>query len=682
MVENSRMVFRRYGRSLHLKIESAEDLENILELDEAHWVATSAPAGMFNCDRLFLDFLDRDNTGRIRSCHVKQVISFALDGLRDRRGITDRSDRILLDAIAVDTQTGRQLKEATEQILKKLNKDKTEALTLEQLRELKAQIESTAVSEAGVALPEAVSDETLGQFIRDVISAVGGAEHPSGQVGIDLPGLERFIEQARSYLDWYEKGLVTAGKRETAIMPLGSETPRIYGIFASIQPKVEQYFAQCRALALDERFADRIGLSDKEVSGEKINFDDPAEIDQLLKKAPLAKPRADGVLDFKEKINPYYAECLERFRREVLKPILGGEPSSLSAEQWQQVKSFFEAHRRWLQEKPGEEVASLGPEKLKRYLDSPFAEQVRSLIAESRQTAALLEKVRLLEKLALCQLNLLDFVNNFVSFPYLYDPNRRAMFEMGTLIMDGRRFNLAVVVPNPAEHKSVAANSNMYVLYVQATSKAGDAKLDLAVPVTSGGKGNLCVGKRGIFHDVFGRTYDAQVTDIIENPISFSEALLSPFRRLGRVLVGKIESITTSAEQKLQSRVSSVVEKVAEPQQLAQPAPAQPAGGGAWRAGLLMGAGVSIAAIGSAAAYITKTLATIQPSRVLVAIAMAAVAVMLPVSLVAMFKLRRRDLSAILEGSGWAINAKMRLSRKQSLYFTQRPAYPKGAGLL
>ena len=39
----------------------------------------------------------------------------------------------------------------------------------------------------------------------------------------------------------------------------------------------------------------------------------------------------------------------------------------------------------------------------------------------------------------------------------------------------------------------------------------------------------------------------------------------------------------------------------------------------------------------------------------------------------------RRELSAILEGSGWAINARMRLTRKQGKAFTQRPRSPKGA---
>ena len=254
------------------------------------------------------------------------------------------------------------------------------------------------------------------------------------------------------------------------------------------------------------------------------------------------------------------------------------------------------------------------------------------------------------------------------------------MFETGSLVMDGLRFNLAVRVQNQAEHKAIAASSNMYVLYLEVVPEGGRANFYLAVPVTSGGKGNLCLGKRGVFYPCapgFGDECDAKVVDIIENPISFREALLSPFQRLARALVGKIESITTDTTRKLDAQASSTVDRFAAQQQAGQPAPTLPAATAASRAGLLMGAGVAAAALGSALAYITKTLASIHPLKVVLALLTAALAVMLPISIIALFKLRRRDLSAILEGSGWAINARMRLIRKQSLFFTEKPPYPR-----
>ena len=60
-------------------------------------------------------------------------------------------------------------------------------------------------------------------------------------------------------------------------------------------------------------------------------------------------------------------------------------------------------------------------------------------------------------------------------------------------------------------------------------------------------------------------------------------------------------------------------------------------------------------------------------------VAAAVLAVMMPVSAMAVAKLRKRDLSAILEGCGWAINARMRLTFAQGRMFTETPAYPDGA---
>jgi hypothetical protein len=250
---------------------------------------------------------------------------------------------------------------------------------------------------------------------------------------------------------------------------------------------------------------------------------------------------------------------------------------------------------------------------------------------------------------------------------------------MGTLVMDGRRFNFAVRVDDRARHQQIARTSNMCLLYVEIAPRDGGAKYEVAVPVTFGGIGNLCAGKRGIFDDVAGRQCDAMVVGIIENPISLAEAIVSPFRRLGRLLTGKIESLTAQAEKKLDARATAAVGQfTAEADQPAKtPAPAAPATPPS--GGMLMGLGVASAAIGSALAYITKTLAETHPVAILVGILAAVLLVMLPTSIVAWLKLRKRDLSAILEGAGWAVNARMRLTRRQSRFFTRRPRYPATA---
>jgi len=653
------MFFEKFGRSYHLRIKTADDLENAVSLDEAHWVATGAPAEMFNCDEVFLKLLDSDSSGRILCHQLKDAVRFCLAVLKDRTGLTGRSNNLKLDAIDSATPQGQKVLDAAAEVLEHLRQKDSENISLDQVRSLKADVESTAVSEAGVVLPKSATDPEVRRFISDIISTVGGADHPSGAQGVDTARLDDFLHQVQAWLDWKKQGKIPAGKKKTDIMPLGNDTPNAYHLFAALRGKLDQYFAQCLALSLDERFARKMGFSDDRL--QDLDFDDPAVIKQLLQKAPLAGARPDQTLNFNDKTNPYYTSTLEAFRRQVIEPVLGENLVKMAAGQWQQIKSFFVAHDNWVQGKSGTAVEPLGQTGLEQYLKPRFAGAVNELIAEKIRTGSVLDKVRLLEKVLLFQLYLIDFANNFVSFPHLYDPAGRAMFEVGSLVMDGRKFNLAIQTGNYTEHKAFAANSNMYVLYLEVTTEQNTRQFYLALPVTSGGKGNLSIGKRGVFYPCvpgLGRECDARVIDIIENPISFREALMSPFQRLGRALLGKIESVTSTGEKKLTSQVSASVEQLAA-KKAAQTQPNLSVS----RAGLVMGAGVTLAALASALAYITKTLAAIRPLKVVLAVLIAAIAVMLPISIVALIKLRRRDLSAILEGSGSAINART-LSQK------------------
>ena len=669
------MIFRPYGHSYHLRIETADDLRDVVALDEAHWVATSAPVNVLNCDATFLALLDADASGRIACRDVKEAIGWLLDVLADREGVTRAEASLRLARVNADHPDGRTVLQAARKSLRRLGRPDGEEIALDEVRRIKADAEATPVSEAGVVLPKAAADEEVQRFLADVLATVGGVPHPSGESGVGAEKLDEFLAEADDYLTWYAQGEIPPGKKRTDIMPLGRKTPQAYEAFAAVRGKIDQFFAQCEVLGLDERFVKRMGWTEGELEG--LDFDDPAVIEEVLRKAPLARANAERALRFAEEINPYYAERLERFRRDAAGAVLADCGAALASRQWQEVRSFFAAHQAWLDAKAGRKVEALGAEMLREYQDPRFAECVRDLIAASGKTAVVLDNIRLMEKLLLYQSRMIALANNLVSFPHLYDPSRRAMFELGTLVMDARRYNLAVRVDNRAAHAQIAKTSNMYVLYVRVTPPGGKA-YEVAVPVTSGSMGNLCKHKRGVFYDLDGTECAAQVVDIIENPISFREALVSPFRRLGKLLTGKIEAITAKAEKKLDTQAGAALGQID-----GKAAPAAPQAGkpmsGAAAGGLLMGAGVAVAALTSAMAYVAKTLAGVSWLALLIGVLAAVLLVMLPTSIVAFLKLRKRDLSAILEGSGWAINARMRLTRRQGRFFTRRPAYPKGS---
>ena len=302
-----------------------------------------------------------------------------------------------------------------------------------------------------------------------------------------------------------------------------------------------------------------------------------------------------------------------------------------------------------------------------------MTDAVRDLIAQSKQTAFVLDNIRALEKLILFQANILQLANNFISFPDLYDPERRAVFEMGTAIIDGRRFNFAVKVIDRAEHAKIAATSSIYVMYLELVRQDSEERPCVAVPVTAGGQGNLCLGKRGIFEDIEGQQWDARIVQIIENPIGLGGAITAPYRRVVKMFVDKIDVLTSSAEKEFDESAERTISAVST---AGEPA-AGAATSGIAAGGMLLGGGVAVAALLSAMAYVGQVVVE-NPLAILLGVAGAILVLMLPTTIRAFLKLRQRDLSAILEGTGWAINARMRLTQRQALTFTARPPYPKG----
>jgi hypothetical protein len=671
MPATPRMTFRKFGRAHHLRITAAEDLQHVFTLDEAHWVAMGAPLQSLNLDLTFLRFVDTDNNGRIMSFEIANAVHWLFDNLKDHSGITAGALTLKLNSVNTETEDGSRIHQSATKILRQLGAPKSDEIALHQVRKIKDNVEKKPVSEAGIAVPEASKNPNVRQFLSDIIATVGGKPHPSGNNGVDQDLVDEFRNQAKAYLDWHSQGTSSEADSETnPIMPLGANTTSLFELYTSLRDKIDQYFAQCRAVEFDERATQYVIPTDDQLK--TADLDSLAGISDLLKEGPLAAPKPHGSLALDDKINPFYSERISRLRTEVLIPVFGAPVNTLSEDQWKSVRQLFSPHEEWIRTKAGAAVEKLGTEKLKAYLDGRYTQDALDIISESNRTAFVLDNIRNLEKIVLFQANMITLVNNFVSFPHLYDPKSTAAFEMGTLIMDGRRFNFSIKVENRAQHAAVAKTSNIFVVYAEVLPASAE-KFEIAVPITSGGKGNLCVGKRGLFHDVLGRKSDAIVLQIIENPISMQEAIVSPFQRLGKLLSGKIEAMTSAAEKKLDAAAATVETTLTPAAQTPQPSKGLMAGG------MLMGGGVAVAALGSAFAYIARTLAGVGLLKILIGLGVAVLAVILPVSIMALIRLRSRDLSAVLEGAGWAINSRMRLTFRQSRIFTMRPDFPEGA---
>jgi hypothetical protein len=114
--------FQAFGRTLHLRIRSAADLAAAASLDEAHWVATSAPVASFHGDGEWLRLIDADGDGKITCRELRQAIHWLLEVLEDHAGIDAASETLDLSAVSTASPEGGRILEAAGKVLERVGR--------------------------------------------------------------------------------------------------------------------------------------------------------------------------------------------------------------------------------------------------------------------------------------------------------------------------------------------------------------------------------------------------------------------------------------------------------------------------------------------------------------------------------------------------------------------------------
>jgi hypothetical protein len=162
-----------------------------------------------------------------------------------------------------------------------------------------------------------------------------------------------------------------------------------------------------------------------------------------------------------------------------------------------------------------------------------------------------------------------------------------------------------------------------------------------------------------------------------------------PFERIGKFISSKIEGMASAGEKSLDESLEKsythgtgvAAAAVAAPSTsptapAPAPAAAPPVAG---PGGFLAATGIAFAAVGSSLAFIVTQVRSLTVLDVLTALTIAAAVVMLPSGLLGWLKLRKRNLALLLEGSGWALNDRLMLTRELAMLITRRPRLPKSA---
>ena len=343
---------------------------------------------------------------------------------------------------------------------------------------------------------------------------------------------------------------------------------------------------------------------------------------------PLVTDEPDRVLPLRERLNPKHLEAVLAFADACVKPILGADRESLTRLEWKAVKAKFAPYRAWLAARP---------------------------VASPASKDELVEEERLLRY----KLHLGELVENYVTMKRLYDRESYAIFQTGVLRIDGREMNLCFHVDSEAAHAALSGKSNCCVIYVKLSRPAEKAERLACAVVTAGRVDTLYVGRNGVFYDRDGKDWEAVITRVVENPVSLAEAFWAPWKKIGEGVSGLVKKLVGDR----QAKATGEVQKGAESMQA----------GGAAMASSVAAIGIGIGMVGTAAAAIVSAVKGLHPWWMFfVALAAVVLVVSVPSAILAYFKLRRRDLGAILNASGWAINRPMRFSMRRARGFTQR----------
>jgi len=686
-MSSNTMRFRNYGDIYQFEIRDEADLARIDDLDPARWAATSAPLQDLHCDAEFLKYLDPGDSGRMRVGQLVEARDWTFARLARKDVLRGQKEVLPLDAL-VASEVGTKLRAAAERVNKEQGAAEAAKITLADVRGFKSGYRKLLANGDGVVPPDLLPEPDVQAFVKDAMVVVGSTPDRGGSEGLDVERLERFKAQGAAWLAWRSG----ASAAET----WGSDTESGWAMVQGLDAKIEAFFLQCELVRQEAASAEQLKLTDEDLRA--LRQKDRADIEKHLSDAPLAAPNPRGVLGLDGPINAVFVDAFTALREKVIARVLGVEVKELDRTSWQKVRAFFDSFVAWKKAMPPEPFDKIGEDKLRAYLDGPLPAQAAAHMAADKAAQAEIDQVDDLEKLVLCVRWLVELANNFVNFSAIYKAESTALVEMGSLVIDGRRLDFCLRVPDRAAHKPVASESLCFLVYAKISAKeGGPVAYEVVAPVTGGEKGRLRVGKRGIFLDNDNKEWDSQIVDIVENPISVREAAFAPFRRASKFVSDKIEewvgAQATAQDAALQASTAQGVAAAqaradaaaaGRPLPPAPPTPAAPAAAapaapstpGINPNTLILGGGVAMAGLGAVFASLFSALTSLRGWAGILGLVVGVLSVS---ALLGWLKLRRRDMSLLLEASGWAVNLQMKITRRVAPLFAYTPALPKDA---
>lgn len=656
--------FSRIGGFDQVLLNDANDLLSLDQLDPKLWAALACPTTGLHFDEKTLKLIDKDGDGRVRVPEVLEAVRWSSRVLRHPELILQPDDFLPLSELNTDTEEGAALYSAALRLLELLDKPDADTITLADVTGQQEALAGARFNGDGIITPDTADDEILRTLLETILASVDKVVDASGSSGVNEAGITAFYEAVQARVDWLSSA-------EPAWIPDGVDGAAAASSLAAVRAKIDDYFSRCRAAQFDQLAAGQLNRSADDWAALTSNTlsADCAEIADF----PLALIRPEAELSLTAGLNPAWEGRINTLYQAVIKPVCG-ELTTLTYPVWQELKARFDDYQNWLTAEAGQTVAALDIAQLKSLLLDDSREKLTALIAEDLAVKPQVEALLQVETLLRYRRYLKVLLNNFVNLTDFYSPDQRAVFEAGTLYLDGRACELCIEVHDPAKHAALAGLSKCFLAYCDCTRKDG-ARKTIVAAFTGGSQDYLLAGRNGVFYDRDGKDWDATITKLVENPISIGQAFFSPYKRLVRFLEEQAAKSAAAAEASSQS---SMENKTSETLASRDAETIKAAPKPKFDLSIIAAMGVAVGGIATAMGMLLQAffgLGWLMPVGMLGLMLL----ISGPSMFIAWLKLRQRNLGPILDASGWAVNGRVRINVPFGSKLTQVAKLPTGS---
>jgi hypothetical protein len=666
--------FFRAGGLDQVRIESGADLVALDKLDQKLWVALSCPTRGLEFDSKTLDFIDSDKDGRIRVPEILAAVRWATSMVKDPQSLVKGSPSLPLDAINASTEDGAKLLAAARQALSNLGKPKADTITIADVTDTKTIFSKTQFNGDGIVTADAVQDEQIVAVIKDILTVIPGTKDRTGEVGLSQADLDLFFKEAKAFSDWWQMA-IQPPEGGAMVLIFGAKTLAAWDAFKAVRAKIDDYFTRCRLAAFDARSTGPLNRAETEFAAfaPKTLALESTEILSL----PLSRVEAWRPLPLADAINPAWQKAMEQFRTAVILPAFGVEKTTLSYSEWNALVARFQPYQDWEDQKKGVLVEKLGLPRIRQILAGNSNQVLTDMVKQDLAVAPALAEITNVEKLVRYNRDLFRLLNNFVSFSDFYAKDRLAMFQAGTLFIDGRSCHLCVRVADAEAHATMGNLAKTYLAYCVLSRPASSEKKTIAAVFTGGDSDQLRIGRNGIFYDRNGLDWDATIVKTVEHPISIRQAFWSPYKRIGRMFGEQVQKLASDREKVVMDKAAEKIESTATSAAVGKRVDKPRIDTGTLAAiGMIM-----TGLVGALSTVLGAVLGLVKDAwwkAPLVAIGLI-LAISGPSMFITWLKLRTRDLAPILDGCGWAINSRVKLNMALGRILTEMAVVPKSA---